>query len=128
MREREVRHLEVIMVGEPKGGEYDALRRAGRALGVPVGRIMDPEWPFRPTGPLYALETWRGIKAHDLRDVYFPDRVSVIMGTTNQGLDPRWRDVIEGSVYIDTRGGLLLPAPTAGAILMYEWSRQRERV
>lgn len=123
-----MRELHLVMVGEPKGNEYEALRRAGRALGALVSRMPEDEYRFRSLGPVYALETWRGARTYDLRDVHFPDEVTIIMGTTNRGLDLRWRDVIVGSVYIDTRNGLLLPAATAGAILMYEWSRQRERV
>lgn len=115
------------MVGEPKGNEYEALRRAGQALGVSVSRMPVADYHFRTIGPLIALETWRGLRTNDLRDVHFPDtEVTIIMGTTNAGLDPQWREVIFGSIYIGTNG--LLSAPVAGAILMYEWTRQRERV
>jgi hypothetical protein len=118
-----LRELDIIVVGTPKAGEFDALRRTGRAFGVTVGVIGEmPVQPWHDIGPVFALETWRGAKAHDLRDTFFPDKVTVIMGTTNQGLSADWQNYIEGSIYIDSRG--LLTAPAAGAILMYEWSRQ----
>lgn len=125
-----MKHLEIIMVGQPKPGEFEALRKAGRGLGVVVSNatVSDPPAPgVWAQTPLYALETWRGAKATDLRDFVFPDRMVLVTGTTNRGLEDEWREVINGSIYIDQSnwGETYLSVPTAGAIVMWEFHKQR---
>lgn len=126
-----MKHLSIIMVGHPKPGEFEALRKAGRGLGVPVTNdLLEPHAAryLRDTGtPIYALETWRGPKATNLRDFVFPDRMVLITGTTNRGLEDEWKDAVEGSIYIDQSnwGETYLSVPTAGAIVMWEFHKQR---
>lgn len=123
-----MKHLEIVMIGEPKGNEFLDLRKTGRGLGVRVG---NPE-SFQPHAarflqdaagtPVYALETWQGPKAHDLSTFQFPERMVLITGTTNRGLDDEWREVVDGSIYIPSRD--LLSVPAAGAMVMWEWFKQ----
>lgn len=119
-----MKHLEIVMVGQPKPGEFEALRKTGRGLGVPVTFVAPGVWG---NTPIYALETWRGPKATDLRDFVFPDRMVLITGTTNRGLEDKWKSVIAGSIYIDQSnwGETFLSVPAAGAIVMWEFHKQR---
>jgi hypothetical protein len=131
-----VKHL-TLLVHEVEGHgplarEVVDLRKTGRGLGVPVDTITidaaRAEILRDPDIPWYALETWRGSMAHSLATFEFPDRMILVTGTMNRGLDKEWKGLISGSVYVDQTAWAqetYLSPQAAGAIAMWEFHKQR---